>query len=186
MALASSTIALIGLGTAAAGTAVSVTQGKKAQAAQRESMQAQEQANAEQRAAQAQSAAQERRAQVREERVKRARILQASENTGVEGSSGEMGAMGGLATNLGTNLGINAGAIARGQRVSALGQQAANANYRASGAMGASQNAGKAANMGFGLFGAAGGFDAFGGGAGTTKQDNSIFGMLGTNRSVAD
>lgn len=186
MAFSATTIAIAGLITTGVSTAVSVTQGRKAQKAQEEGNKAQETAAAEANAQQAQRAAEERRAQVREERVKRARIMQASENTGVEGSSGEIGAVGGMATQLSSNLGINAGAIASGQRIGALRQQAANAAYRSQGAMAASQNASKAGSMAFNIFGAAGGFSAGATPAGTTPQDNSIFGMLGTNRQVAD
>lgn len=69
----------------------------------------------------------ERRQQVREERIKRARVLQASQNTGVAGGSGETGAVAALNTNLGSNLGSNSSAVMAGDRVSVFAQQAATA-----------------------------------------------------------
>lgn len=56
---------------------------------------------------QAEQAAQQnqnRRAQIREERVRRASVLQASQNTGVSQSSGELGATSALGTLIGGNL----------------------------------------------------------------------------------
>jgi len=86
----------------------------------------------------------ERRKQIREERVKRARILQASENTGTSGSSGEAGAIGNLSTNLGSNLGSNLSAVERGGTISDLSQSAANhqGNAQLAGAVGSLANTG--------------------------------------------
>lgn len=89
--------------------------------------------------------AQERRAQIREERVRRGRIMQAAENTGVGGSSGESGALGSLGTQLQTNLGINAGYAAAGQRIGEYQQNAADFNL-------AAQNAALKAQDGMSLF----------------------------------
>lgn len=61
---------------------------------------AQAAALAEQKAQQAQQT----RAQIREERIRRAQILQSSENTGVSASSGALGSVGALQTNVGANL----------------------------------------------------------------------------------
>lgn len=74
----------------------------------------------------------ERRQQVREERIKRARILQASENTGTAGSSGEAGAVSSIGTQLGSNLGFNQSMIESGNRISNYSQQAADARSNAS------------------------------------------------------
>ena len=85
---------------------------------------AQEDARKEQKASNAEQAAQERRQQIREERIKRAKILQASSNTGVADSSGEAGATGSLATQLGSNIGFNMSQIAHADRSSAFMQKA--------------------------------------------------------------
>lgn len=74
----------------------------------------------------------ERRQQVREERIKRARVMQASENTGTAGSSGELGAVSSIGTQLGANLGFNQSMIESGNRIGGYAQQAANAQSNAS------------------------------------------------------
>jgi hypothetical protein len=75
------------------------------------------------------AAANERRQQIRDERIKQARIMQAGENSGTAGSSGEAGALGSLATQLDTNIGFNLGSIASAGRQSANAQDAANFNF---------------------------------------------------------
>jgi hypothetical protein len=72
----------------------------------------------------------ERRQQIREERVKRARVMQASQNTGVAGGSGEAGALSSLSTQLGSNVGFNQSMIQSGERMSIFAQQAATAQYK--------------------------------------------------------
>lgn len=52
-----------------------------------------------------------RRQQLREERVRRAQILQASENTGVAGSSGAHGSISNLSTRIGGNLAIQTSGV---------------------------------------------------------------------------
>lgn len=98
--------------------------------AAKKSARAQKKARNEQNAVNAQRAAEERRRQIREERIKRAKMLQASENTGVEGSSGVLGGVGGLSTNLSANLGSNAAMLQSAQNISIFEQQAADANQR--------------------------------------------------------
>lgn len=85
----------------------------------------------------------ERRQQIREERVKRARILASSEASGTTGSSGEIGAVGSLNTQLGSNVGSNQSAIQSGQRISVFQQQAADAQLdgQQAGALGSLANA---------------------------------------------
>lgn len=109
----------------AAGTAYSVDQSEKARSDRNKAADAQKDAQKEQKAANAAQAAQERRQQIRDERIRRARILQAGENTGTEESSGEFGAIGSLATQLGTNLGFNLGQLSSANRRSDLLQTGA-------------------------------------------------------------
>lgn len=126
----------------------------------REAMAAtQREAQSEQKAVNTAQAAAERRQQIREERVKRARIIQASENTGVSGSSGEFGALGSLATNLGSNIGSNLGMAAAGGRISDLNQTASGFNTSAQNNDARAANAGQAMNLSMSIFNSAGGFN---------------------------
>lgn len=118
----------------------------------------QRKAQSEQKALNAQRAANERRQQVREERVQRAKVLQASENTGTDGSSGEFGATGGLATQLGANIGTNLGQIAGANRISDLNQSAANFNSAAQSNLSSAQGAESLFGLSNSIFNAAGGF----------------------------
>lgn len=107
---------------AVVGAAVSNDQQQKANYQQRL---AGEEGKRIQREQQAQNAAQqaaERRKQIREERVRRARIIQASSNSGTEASSGELGAIGGLSTNLNSNIGQNLGAVQSANNISIFSQ----------------------------------------------------------------
>ena len=61
---------------------------------------AQREANEIQSAQQQTAGAQSRRERIREERIRRAQILAASENQGTGGSSGQIGAVGALSSNL--------------------------------------------------------------------------------------
>lgn len=92
---------------------------KKQEENQRRILSEQEKMRAEQQASNADKAAREKRQQIREERVRRAKVMQASENTGVAGSSGELGSVAGLGTQLGSNLGFNASQLASAGRVNA-------------------------------------------------------------------
>ena len=91
----------------------------------------QERANAEQVAGNKSEAMRERRMQMREERIRRASIMQASEATGTEGSSGEIGALGSLTTTLQSNIGTNLGRLQTAQNISIFQQKAADALNRA-------------------------------------------------------
>lgn len=114
-------------------------------------------AGAEQRALNFQQQAEERRSQIREERVRRAKILQASEDTGVAGSSGEFGAIGSLSTTLSNNLGINAGRAEAGNRIGGYMQNAADFGTAAQQAVLQAQNADALFNVGMSIFSATGG-----------------------------
>lgn len=120
MGLETATLAAIGLGVSGTSTVYGISQNIKQR-------QAQEDAKKEQAAVNKTQQLQEQRNQIRRERVQRARILQASENTGVAGSSGEAGAIGSLSTQLGSNLGINSDLVFHGGNISAASQRAANA-----------------------------------------------------------
>lgn len=99
---------------------------------------------------------QSRRQQIREERIRRARILQASENTGVSGSSGQIGSIGALQTNVGSNLSnISAQAGAR--------RGISSANQRSIDAQQSAQLWGSIGQLSSSAFGAVGGFGAFSG-----------------------
>lgn len=120
----SATIAAVSATTAA----VSYNQQKKAQESAQRS---QASARSEQGAINAAQSSTERRQQIREERVRRARVQQASINTGVAGSSGELGAVGSLGVQLGTNLGSNLAMKAAAQNISIFNQQASDSMFKA-------------------------------------------------------
>ncbi len=70
---------------------------------------AQKEANAIEGAQNAVASTNSRRERVREQRIRRAQILAASENQGVTGSSGQIGAVGALSTNLATMVSTSLG-----------------------------------------------------------------------------
>lgn len=158
MALATSTIAMIGLAVSAGGAFMSYQQQRQAQSNASRAAREQERANGVTIAQQAQQAAQERRQQIREERIKRASILQQSENMGTANSSGETGALGGMKTHLGSNLGFNQSAIMAGQQISGFNQNAANFMQSAQTAQGRAGMWGQVSGIGGNIFGQAGGW----------------------------
>lgn len=114
----------------AVGTAaVTVDSAEKQRKAASQSRTAQMKIQSEQRAANAGEAASERRRQIREERVRRARVLQSAENTGMAESSGELGALGAISTNLSSNIGTNLGKLQTAENISIFSQDVADANY---------------------------------------------------------
>lgn len=125
---------------------------KRAEAEQRK-------AQAEQRASNAAQSAAERRAQIREERVRRAKVIQASENTGVSGSSGEAGATANLATTLGSNIGRNIGALQTAENISQANQNAADFLGSAQSHQADASMWGTVGQLGQSIFSAAGGFN---------------------------
>lgn len=130
MAVATTTVLAVAAAASAVVGAASYVEARRANASAAEDRQRayeeQLKATAEQNAANAQKQAAERRQQVREERVRRAKILQASENTGTDASSGEMGAMGALSSQYNTAVASDVGAQASAQRISIFSQNAAN------------------------------------------------------------
>lgn len=139
-------IAYAALATTAASTVAQQRASSKANKAQK-------QASNEQRASNAQQAAMERRAQIREQRVKRARLLQSSENTGVSGSSGALGAESSLSSQLSSNVGFNVGQIASANRISEASQRASNNLNQAN-------MWGQVGNLSTSIFAASGGFNS--------------------------
>ena len=158
MALATSTIAMIGLAISAGGAIMSYQQQQKAQSASQRAARDQRRAQGVATAQNAQQAAQERRQQIREERIKRASILQQSENTGTATSSGEVGSLGGMQTHLGANLGFNQGAFMAGQQISGFNQSSANHMQTAQSAQGRAGMWGQVSSIGGSIFGQAGGW----------------------------
>lgn len=117
MAVAGAIIAGVGL-------VAGVDQNRKAVKAQKK---AQSEAYAGQKAEQAR----EMREQIREQRIRTAQLMQRSEASGTGESSGEMGALGSLSTNLASNIGMNLGRIQTAKNISAFEQQAADYSARA-------------------------------------------------------
>jgi hypothetical protein len=131
----------MGLALAAVAVVVGIKGRNDAQHAAEDAANFQRQAQAEQRAGSAAQAALERRNQIREQRIKSARVEQASMNTGVAGSSGEIGAESSMSTQLASNVAFNIGAVQRGSNISMFNQQAADANLRGQRAQIRAQNA---------------------------------------------
>jgi hypothetical protein len=159
--LTSTIVSAAAIGSAVVGVA-SYVEGQKARGAAAESQkraQAEgEKMQGESRARNAADAARERRAQLREERVRRARILQSAENTGVDASSGEFGAIGSLSTNLASNIGDNLGRLGSAQRTSEYAQNAANFQGDVAQSMFKAQKMDGLFSLSSSIFSAAGGF----------------------------
>lgn len=85
----------------------------------------------EQRAQNQAESMRERRNQIREERIRQGMILQASQGAGTTESSGEIGAIGNLSTNLNSNIGTNLGRLQTATNISIFQQKAADALSRA-------------------------------------------------------
>ncbi len=118
---------LISAAVAAASVATGVGQMSAARKANRERKEANEIQSAQQKV-QAQDST---RQAIREARIRRAMIMQQSENTGVEGSSGQMGATGVVATNLGMNRASAQGQTLAIQGINQRNQRAADYDYQA-------------------------------------------------------
>lgn len=166
MALATSTIIGIASLAVAAGSAyMSYQQQREAARNQRRAAEEQRKINAQTQARQAQEAARERRQQIREERVRRARILQSSENLGVSGSSGEIGAVGALSTNLSSNIGDNIGALDTARTISGFSQRQADFVSAANQNLATANLWGQASSFSSSIFNQVGGFNSLFGGS---------------------
>ena len=165
--------ALIGGAIAVDGTLKANSARKDAAESQKKAVEEGKKVQAEGKANNAAQAAAERRSQIREERVRRARIMQSSENTGVDSSSGEAGALGSLATGLGTNIGSNLGRIASANRVSDYNQNIATFQGDAQQSLFKAQKYDSMSALGSSIFSAAGGFGtlgSIGGGTGVSSD----------------
>lgn len=149
-------LALIGLSVAigAVGTVATINASNQAAKAQKEARNIQT-------AQQKNEAAVSRRQAIREDRIRRARILAAAENSGTGASSGSVGAIGALDTNLSGLLGAS------------LGQSKANAGINKQLQKGADAEQ-FAANVGAVTTLLQGGLDAFGQGYRNQNQ-KSVF-----------
>ena len=114
------TLLLIGLASTAVSTIATIGQEKKRAAADKEAR-AISSANEELRNRAA------RRKAVREERVRRGRIRQISENTGVGGSSGEIGAVSALSASVGRNIAFQEQETKAAEGVTVQNQRSADA-----------------------------------------------------------
>lgn len=94
-------------------------------AAQRDAAAQQREANNIQAAGQQNASTENRRQRVREARIRRAQILAASENAGTNSSSGSVGAVGALSTNLSGLLGNSLGETAANKGINAANQRSA-------------------------------------------------------------
>lgn len=97
----------------------------------RQAVKAQKKARSEAYAGQKAEAAREMRDQIREQRIRAAQLMQRSEATGTGESSGEIGALGNLSTNLDSNIGMNLGRIQTARNISIFEQEAADYSSRA-------------------------------------------------------
>lgn len=125
MAAVTTLLAIGSLVVSAGAAYASYQQGQKAQRAQRNARQV---AIAENTARQQQDI----RNQVRQERVRRAQILQASQNSGVAESSGAIGGVSALGTQVGVNIGSSSRINNSNTAIGAFQQAASDATQRAS------------------------------------------------------
>lgn len=156
------TLALIGLATSAVGTVASLHSQSQANKASRNAAEEQRKAGAWNAAQNSAQAAAERRQQVREERVKRAQILNSAANTGTSASSGEAGAVGGMATQLGSNIGFNQSMINSGQMIGSFNQSAADFDTQADRGRQRSSQFGQLSSLGTSMFSSVGGWSGLG------------------------
>lgn len=148
MALATSTyVAIAAVAVAGASSYEANQQAKKAAEKEEEAQKVSAAEQAAQQTAQT-------RAQIREERVRRAQILQASENTGVTGSSGALGSTGALQTTVGSNLAAASRQAASAQAITGLQQEAADYRSKGRDIQAQGQMISGALNAGSSLFGA--------------------------------
>lgn len=159
MAIATATIlAGASLALAAGGAYMNYRQQRAVSKAQEDASEEAKKIQDEQEAANTQAHIAEVRQQVREARIRQAQILQSAENTGSSQSSGELGAIGSVGTQLRNNVGTNLGAMDRAGRITASNRRIADlqssaAQYQMMGGI-----YGGLSNLGGSLFQQAGGW----------------------------
>lgn len=116
-------IAAVGL---AVGVASAYEQSRQASAAAKDRKRAGQVSQAEQAAQQTAN----RRQQIREERVRRAQIVQSSVNTGVSGSSGELGSQSALGSLISGNVAATSRQVNSSAAIGNLQQNAADADLK--------------------------------------------------------
>lgn len=185
MAAVTSVVAIAGLALAAGGMAMSYSAQRRAKSQQEKAAREAEAAQREQSAQRASERAAEQRQQYRQERIRRGQILQAAENTGTAESSGEMGALSSLATQLADNTGQNTAAYQRGQRISVFSQNAANYQGQAQASMGRARMFDQLSSIGQSIYGAGGGMKSIMGttGNGTVQTPNAGFNVSSNYQS---
>lgn len=139
---------------AVAGTTASVVQGNAARADARHSADLQKQAQQQVVAQNAQQAAEAQRQQVRDARVQQARVMQGASNSGADLSSGELGAVGALSTNLSNNQEQSLGAQQRSETISNLNQGAADSAFESRQGSQIASEYGSFGQLGGSIFGA--------------------------------
>lgn len=125
MAVATSTIIAAAAVAVAAGSAYAANEQSKDAASQRKKAGKVSQAEQEAKANEG------RRQQIREERVRRASIMQSSENTGVAASSGQLGSISALGSQVGGNISSINRQSETAAAITGYNQSAANLDYRA-------------------------------------------------------
>lgn len=131
----------LGIASLVVGVAGSVDQRKQAKAG----LEIQEEQLATQKAGEQTRLKESRRQQLREERVRKAQILQAAENTGVGGSSGEATAISNLASRVAGNFATQTGQGEVANRITELGVQVGKTSE-------AGAKAGATSQLGFQVF----------------------------------
>lgn len=125
MAVATTTIIAAAAVAVAAGSAYAANEQASDAASSRKKAQKVSQAEQEARASES------RRQQIREERVKRATILQSSENTGVTSSSGQLGSISALGSQVGGNISSLSRQTDSAAAIGQYNQSAVDSDYRA-------------------------------------------------------
>ena len=155
------TLAYLSLGATAVGTVGSIAQQQAGRRNNERAAYEQKKISAEQSASNAEQFSRERRQQIREERIRRSQILTSAANNGGADSSGEMGAVGGMSTNLFANLGTNQASAIRGQTITGFAQESANYTTKAQNNQARAGMWGNVSQLGTQMFAATGGFQAF-------------------------
>lgn len=151
-------VAAVSLAATAYSTYEGIEGRKSAARAQDKAREEEKRINAERRGSEAAKAAAERRRQIREANIRRAAILQSAENSGVSASSGALGSVSALSTNLGSNLGFNLGETSRAGRIGGSMDSISNFQGQANRASNRAAMWGDVGSFSQGIFGGVGGY----------------------------